>query len=648
MATQVTQQIEAGLIDCLSDSVSSNRFTILQESLTRISGADDIKRTSLDTAFRNVITLQFTNAAHKSQPDLLLCKKIVDLSIQAARGLLCSPTVPILVLADSFDLITLDNCRELFPCVEDNVKIWTHELFFSSIKNTLLRMCNDLLRRLSRTQNTAFCGRIMLFLAKFFPFSDRSGLNVISEFNLDNITTFSENSDAFDDGRKDSVVIEEDCQNLNIDYALYRKFWQLQDFFRSPNQCYTKLKWKTFTTFSNDIFNTFKSFKLDSSVAGKALSAPRSDRKCTADKRGDQFFAKYLTNQNLLQLQLSDSNFRRYVLIQFIILFQYLKTTVKFKGEADILTDEQSKWIESSSERIYDLVSETPPDGKAFAHAIEHIIKREEQWNIWKNEGCKPFAAKLDKSSVTSAEPGWNMSVRKRKAHLGDQILEARKSKKFLMGNDHLTELWNLYPDNMDACSAEERDFLPSMDSYFEEAIEELNPDNQIEDEFRKVSNGSWGWRALRLLAKKSPHFFTYGNNPIARLPDYLEQMLKKINSSLTTKEDGTAVEKKESNGSDASSSRLNIVDDNSLEALANQFDSNWVKLVPKLGLTSEVQEKITKEYDSDQGRALAVLKQWKINEQEEATKEELRYILEGLKLKMLGNGILYPSADTV
>ena len=48
-----------------------------------------------------------------------------------------------------------------------------------------------MLRRLSRSQNTVFCGRILLFLAKFFPFSERSGLNVISEFNLENTTVIS-------------------------------------------------------------------------------------------------------------------------------------------------------------------------------------------------------------------------------------------------------------------------------------------------------------------------------------------------------------------------------------------------------------------------------------------------------------------------
>ena len=33
----------------------------------------------------------------------------------------------------------------------------------------------------------------------------------------------------------------------------------------------------------------------------------------------------------------------------------------------------------------------------------------------------------------------------------------------------------------------------------------------------------------MRLLAKKTPHFFTYGNHPIAKLPDYLDAMIRKI-----------------------------------------------------------------------------------------------------------------------
>ena len=126
---------------------------------------------------------------------------------------------------------------------------------------------SDLLRRLSRSQNTVFCGRILLFLAKFFPVSERSGLNVVSEFNLENTTVYNSAEEAADEngslatsasGEKpdeamevdSKIKLQPDQKSLSVDYALYAKFWQLQDFFRNPNQCYTNLKWKTFSTVS--------------------------------------------------------------------------------------------------------------------------------------------------------------------------------------------------------------------------------------------------------------------------------------------------------------------------------------------------------------------------------------------------------------
>ena len=107
---------------------------------------------------------------------------------------------------------------------------------------------------------------------------------------------------------------------------------------------------------------------------------------------------------------------------------------------------------------------------------------------------------------------------------------------------------------------ARDRDFLPSLQNYFEEAIEQLDPANGIEEEYKKVNNGEWGWRALRLMSRwcnltkcasaapkccahftifldhfnwasfrRSSHFFISGNNPIAKLPEYLETMLGKM-----------------------------------------------------------------------------------------------------------------------
>lgn len=39
----------------------------------------------------------------------------------------------------------------------------------------MLRMCNEMLRRLSKEKDTVFCGRILMFLANSFPLHERSG-----------------------------------------------------------------------------------------------------------------------------------------------------------------------------------------------------------------------------------------------------------------------------------------------------------------------------------------------------------------------------------------------------------------------------------------------------------------------------------------
>lgn len=171
---------------------------------------------------------------------------LITLSIAACRQDIATATIPVVLMSDVFDTVTLDQCEKLFTYVEKHVSVWKQNWFFSACKNNLLRMCNDLLKRFSRAQNTVFCGRILLFLATFFPFSERSGLNIISEFNLENITEFE--SDPSNDVL-DSIESENQIQ-IKIDYNLYCKFWALQDFFRNPNQCYTSDHWKTFASVS--------------------------------------------------------------------------------------------------------------------------------------------------------------------------------------------------------------------------------------------------------------------------------------------------------------------------------------------------------------------------------------------------------------
>lgn len=94
----------------------------------------------------------------------------------------------------------------------------------------------------------------------------------MSEFNVDNLTTYKtgDGTDDPDDKMEisedsdeklfegmdlaipglDKIVSltqEEKKRKIKVDYNLYVKFWSLQEFFRSPQDCYNKISWKTFT-----------------------------------------------------------------------------------------------------------------------------------------------------------------------------------------------------------------------------------------------------------------------------------------------------------------------------------------------------------------------------------------------------------------
>merc|ERR1712098_581177 len=343
-------------------------------------------------------------------------------------------------------------------------------------------------------------------------------------------------------------------------------------------------------------------------------------------------------NQNLLQLQLSDSNFRRYILLQFLILFQYLKSNVKFKTDSQTLESSQTKWIEETKGRIFKLLAETPPNGSEFSKSVKHILHREEHWNKWKNEGCPSFAKKMEENVAEKRPIGETGSYRRKKRKLGEMIQKEIAENKVNLGNPGLTALWNLHPDNLEACRAKDRDFLPSLENYFEEAIEQLDPKNKIEDTYKKVNNGEWGWRALRLMSRRATHFFIAGNNPIARLPEYLETMLGKMakempnapnkDDSVEDMEQGdNEVGEGDENGASEEDATTNPkVTEEQLVDLASKLADHWSKLAPKLGIADDK----LKEIDE---KCLHLLNAWQEMEGDGATKDEIIYILEGLKL---------------
>ena len=141
----------------------------------------------------------------------------------------------------------------------------TADLFQRGSQFLLLKLCNKLLRKLSnRDRDAAFAGSVMTLLAKVFPLSERSAVNVLGTFNVANITDFedeetflqhalsagadgagdtedgameedgadqkaTENAKKEDKGRDDEEYAE------SVDYPFYKTFWGVQKVFTDPS-----------------------------------------------------------------------------------------------------------------------------------------------------------------------------------------------------------------------------------------------------------------------------------------------------------------------------------------------------------------------------------------------------------------------------
>ena len=91
-----------------------------------------------------------------------------------------------------------------------------------------------------------------------------------------------------------------------------------------------------------------------------------------------------------------------------------------------------------------------------------------------------------------------------------------------------MAKLCNINHDNLNACKDPNRQFLPTLRDFFDEAIEQLDPANEIEKQYHLVNKTEWSWKALRLLAKRSAFYFMQNQN-VRSVPDYLVAICNKL-----------------------------------------------------------------------------------------------------------------------
>jgi THO complex subunit 1 len=195
----------------------------------------------------------------------------------------------------------------------------------------ILRLCNELLRRLSRAEDPVFCGRVYIFMFQSFPLGDKSSVNLRGNFHVENVTTFedflkesSENEDAMqvdtaasvptdnqqsksDEGEvklgESGTRTDDAAGTTDID-SLYPVFWSLQTSFSNPPRLFEE---DHFKHFQKSLEATLAKFK----EVPKVIQAGDSDRKKGQRERdGDNYDAfantynpKYLTSRDLFKLE---------------------------------------------------------------------------------------------------------------------------------------------------------------------------------------------------------------------------------------------------------------------------------------------------------------------------------------------------------
>lgn len=173
------------------------------------------------------------------------------------------------------------------------------------------------------------------------------------------------------------------------------------------------------------------------------------------------------------------------------------------------------------------MLKETPPLGSKFSTGVKHILEREEIWNKWKNESCPNFVKEKKSQSQTKTA-----SKRPRPVS-SDFLLKSSTNKVFLTDSSLMSKLCNVNHENLEVCRDPNRQFLPSLKEFFMDAIEQLDPANQVEKQYYLINQTDWAWKGLRLLAKRSPYYFMQNQN-VKTISEYLEAICGKLNKDFT------------------------------------------------------------------------------------------------------------------
>lgn len=500
----------------------SGRVSSTAAQLPQLEGDKDAKETKarqfgiIETAARDIFSNLISTTTIDS-PDFVKVWNLLDiLSILSDDGQ-CDPALLFWLAEELLDSQTISGCRKIFDFLESRRERITAK-HFKQKQLIILRSCNELLRRLSRAEDTAFCGRVFIFMFQSFPLGDKSSVNLRGEYHVENVTTYetttTENDSKMDvdtpTGGAKSTSRSNDSKKgdkekpLSTD-ALYPLFWSLQESFSQPKRLFEAAN---LASFKESLGATMKFFQTIHNDSRRSLKRKRDAGE--EDENSNAFNPKYLTSRDLFDLEISDLSFRRHVLVQALIIMDFLLSLSSQAREKlssslatnkavmygdQTLSEEDTKWANDMKKTIADYLRQGA-DGPYFYRMVETVLARDKNWVRWKIEGC--HAIKRDPVSPASfVEAKANVqrmatSKRLRAVPMGSVSLD------FLREEDEETA--------MDRLKARERFQVPDLDSFKRKIADddfEIEMSNNPQAKAAAIAGkASKSWRALRIAAR--------------------------------------------------------------------------------------------------------------------------------------------------
>lgn len=360
------------------------------------------------------------------------------------------PSLTMGLAEDLFESQTTEGCRTVFEYLELRQDIMFKKSWKDKQQITL-RVCNELLRRFSRADNSIFCGRIFIYLFQVFPLGDRSSVNLRGTFHTANKTVWDQRSRSIQDGDSMDVDVAEsgtsndhtftqikitsadqevgkakeaNKETLDLD-KLYPIFWSLQDYFSNPKLLFEAANLTLFKAGLEAVLAKFHQIQKSNNTISMAVSEtaarsrPNNKREWTEIETDTSeglatFNPKYLTSRDLFDLEIGSLTFRRHVLVQALILLEFLLFHTSAGREKQNITipdpsnpgkslrpnasavysfelpENEASWASSKKSDIAKYLSQGQ-QGAYYYDMIATILSRDKNWVVWKSHNCLEF-----------------------------------------------------------------------------------------------------------------------------------------------------------------------------------------------------------------------------------------------------------------